>query len=93
MIIRVALNGTDVNPYHGFGLTANPFPQFGDKQLDTADINLRKLAADPIPHNGYEEYIRSVLQGWSEEFIQLCIKQFEPGKYVRFSVEWKGDVQ
>jgi hypothetical protein len=47
---------------------------------------LNKLAAHPIPHDRYKEYIREVLKGFPEEFITICIIKFEPNKVVRFTV-------
>jgi hypothetical protein len=87
MILRVALNGTDTNPFAIYGATQNPFPQIAKYELQAHIINLQKLGGPPIPQDRPEEYIREVLKGWSEEFIQLCLKNYKPGEYVRFEVK------
>jgi hypothetical protein len=43
------------------------------------------LGGDPIPD---VDYIRRHLEGWSDEFIELCCEQFKPGEYVEFLVTW-----
>ena len=86
MTIKVSLNGTNSNPFHAFGLTQNPFPQIAEHEYAGACLRLQKLGGDPIPN---VEYIRETLKGFSEEFVELCCKQFVPGKYVTFDVEWK----
>lgn len=85
MKLQVALNGTDSNPFHKFGLSQNPFPQIAEYELTSRCLNLQKLGGDPIPDT---DYIRKVLDGWSEEFIELCCKMFKKGEYVRFEVEF-----
>jgi hypothetical protein len=84
--LDVALNGTRENPFHAFGLTQNPFPQLAKAELRHADSAINKLAAAPIPHDSYGEYISKVLDGWDQDFIDLCIGNFRPGEYVKFSV-------
>jgi hypothetical protein len=84
MKLKVVLNGTSENPYHKMGLKQNPFTQTGKAEYD--DTALRKLGSDPIPST---DYIREVLVGWSQEFIDLCCRQFVPGEIVRFEVEFE----
>lgn len=85
---KVSLNGTDENPFHKFGLKCNPFPQIGRAEFDSAERRVRILGGDPIPHDTYEEYIRTVLRGFTKEFVDLCVEKFRPGEYVEFVVEF-----
>lgn len=77
--VSIMLNGTDSNPYKKYGLQQNPF---------ATHPALAKLAAEPIPHNRYEQYIRDVLEGFSEEFVNLCVRNFKRGHLVKFIVNW-----
>lgn len=86
--ITVGLNGTDTNPYHKLGLTRNPFPELGKSEWDAAELQMHKLGGDPIPQDNPEAYIREVLAGFSSEFVDLCVQNFRPGKYVKFKVFW-----
>lgn len=88
MKLRVSLNGTDENPFHKLGLKQNPFPQIGRMEYDAGERQINKLGGDPIPDTNY---IRETLKGFSEEFIELCCRQFKKGEYVTFTVNWKGD--
>ena len=85
MNLVVKLNGTSVNPYHKLGLKRNPFPQQFKAGHVAAVLKIQELAADPIPDI---DYIRSVLKGFSEEFVELCCTMFEPGEMVTFKVHW-----
>jgi len=87
--LTVVLNGTKVNPYLSMGLSQNPFPQLGQKETVEYELRLAKLGADPIPHDDYKEYIRKILDGFSEELIQLCITKFRPDQLVEFQVYWR----
>ena len=80
----VELNGTDENPYHRFGVTQNPFP-LGDAEYDAAYRIVQSLGGDPIPDI---DYIKRKLQGFSQEFVDLCCRKFEKGKMVRFGVSF-----
>ena len=86
MQIAVALNGTKSNPYHQYGVRFNPFPQTGNRALANAEMRLNELGGDPIDPDTYKEYIREKLYDFSEEFIELCIRNYKPGEYVRFLV-------
>lgn len=86
MKLRVALNGTDKNPFEIYGVTQNPFPQIAKYELQPHIMNLQKLGGPPIPKDRAEAYIREVLKGWSEEFVELCLKQYKPSEYVKFEV-------
>ena len=87
MKLKVALNGTDTNPYMKMGFTQNPFPQVAKAELMHAMNQLNKLAAEPIPDT---RYIRETLKGWSEEFVDLCVQKFKKGQYIEFTVEFPG---
>ena len=82
--LRVALNGTDTNLFHKWGLKQNPFPQLGIAEYDRHCLHLQALGADPIPDIGH---IRRHLAGWSSEFVNLCCEQFRKGEYRVFFVE------
>lgn len=83
--LRVALNGTNENPYHKLGLTQNPFPQIATFEANGACFHLAKLGADPIPN---AHAIREHLRGWGTEFVDLCCERFKKGVYVVFYVEF-----
>jgi hypothetical protein len=87
MKITVDLNGTAVNPYHLYGLKQNPFSQLSKSEYDSAIMTIQSLGADPIP-NIY--YIRERLKGFSDEFVELCVSKYIPGKMVSFTVEFPG---
>src|SRR5689334_15285804 len=88
MQIRVELNGTKVNHWHKLGLTQNPFPQIARAEYTGACIRLQSLGGDPIPEGRAAAYIRERLEGFTEEFINLCIQQYRPGAMVRFIATW-----
>jgi len=71
------------------GLTQNPFPQLGDGNYTSGEMRLAKLGGEPIPAEDPERYIRDTLEGFSPEFVALCVKNYKRGKYVKFKVEWK----
>jgi hypothetical protein len=83
--LRVALNGTDENPFHHMGLTQNPFPQLGRYEYDRQCLHLAALGGEPIPD---ADHIRKHLAGWEPEFVELCCERFRKGVYVTFDVEW-----
>jgi hypothetical protein len=88
MRLIVALNGTSENPWHRIGLTQNPFPQIAKYEVAEACVRLQSLGGDPIPN---VKYIRDKLKGFSEEFIDLCCKNYRPGEFVKFDVEFPGE--
>jgi hypothetical protein len=89
MILKFTLNGTDENPYHKWGLKQNPFPQIAKYEYMAACRQLNKLGGDPIPNT---DYIRAVLEGWSQEFVDKVCESFVPGEIVRVSVEVPDEV-
>jgi hypothetical protein len=86
--LNISLNGTDVNPYHRWGLSCNPFPQIGKYEWDAAQRILASLGGDPIQDT---DYIRKKLKGFHSEFIEICCRKFEKGKYIQFYIEWSED--
>jgi hypothetical protein len=87
-ILHVVLNGTDVNPYHRWGLTQNPIPQLGVRQWDEQVLRVQGLAGEPIPS---VEYIREKLDGMSIEFVELLCSKYVKGEVVEFDVSWEED--
>ncbi len=85
MKILVSLNGTEENPYAAWGLKQDPFPQLGKAEYDRHCLHLQKLGGDPIPN---VDYIRRHLHGWSQEFVELCCREFRPGEYTVLEVEF-----
>lgn len=81
--MRITLNGTDKNPWHKMNLKQNPFPQIARAEYNDAERQINSLDGDPL--KGPED-IRKRLKGFSEELIELCIKHYQPGKRVRFSI-------
>lgn len=81
--LTVSINGTDKNPWHRFGLTQNPFPQLARVETDAGEQQIASLDGDPVTS---VEDIRTRLAGFSEEFITLCVAQWQPGVRVRFAV-------
>lgn len=79
----VRLNGTDTNPFEKMGLTQNPFPQIAEYEFAGGCLQLQKLGGPPIPDTNY---IREVLNGFSEEFIEGCCQRFKKGEMVTFNV-------
>ena len=89
MQLRVALNGTNENPWIKYGLTQNPFPQTAKMEHDDACLRLQALSGEPIKNM---DQIRKQLDGYfSPEFIELCCEKFAPGYMIKFLVEWKDD--
>ena len=85
-IIEVRINGTDENPWLRMGLRQNPFPQVGKAEYDAGERMLNSLDAEPIKS---PDDIRERLKGFDPEFIELCIKHYEPGKRTKFTVKWE----
>ena len=81
--VTVRLNGTDHNPWHKYGLKQNPFPQIARAEYDRGCQQINSLNGDPIKD---ADDIRQRLQGFSKEFIELCVAKFRPGETVVFNV-------
>lgn len=64
-----------------YGLRQNPFPQLGRAEWDETAIN--SLDGEPIRDI---QDIAERLQGFSQEFIELCQRNFLPGERVSFQV-------
>lgn len=88
MKMTVWLNGTSVNPYAKWGLKCNPFPIICEAEYSGREMPLRKLASEPIPHDTYEQYIRETLNGFSQQFVDLMVSQFRPGRMISVTVSW-----
>jgi hypothetical protein len=87
--LTVELKGTRENPYRRLGLQQNPVPQDGaTPERAQQCLRMQSLGGDPIPSHCAEVYIRQRLHGWSEEFVQACLRAYRPGEYVRFTVLW-----
>lgn len=86
MKLKVQLNGTDANPWHRYGLRCNPFPQTGDARYDGACMRLQELGGDPIPQEIAEKYIRTQLEGFAPEFVDLVLGRYVPGEMIEFEV-------
>ena len=83
--IVVILNGSDRNPWHRFGLKANPFPIVARAEAATLNRVLRSLDAEPIRD---EHDLRARLAGCTPEFIEGCVRRFVPGERVSFTITW-----
>jgi hypothetical protein len=90
MKMIVTLNGTDVNPWHRYGLRQNPFPQIARAELNQAMQQLASLDAEPLRT---KQDIRDRLPGWTDEFIDVCCSQFVSDLRVRFEVEFPDQPQ
>jgi len=85
MKFEVSLNGTDKNPFTQLGLTQNPFPVIAKGGYESSNATLADLGARPIKDS---DDIRCRLEGWSNEFIELCISNFVAGEITKFTVEY-----
>jgi hypothetical protein len=85
MQIRVTLNGSPTNPWHQYGLKANPFPQIPKAEFRTANEMLQRLDSDPLTST---DDIRRILDGCDSEFVDLCCRVFKPGERISFDVTW-----
>lgn len=79
MRFTVHLNGTNENPWHGLGLTQNPFPQIPKWEYTKQILHLQALGGNPIPNT---DYIRNHLKGWKQEFVDELCDRFQPGKMI-----------
>lgn len=85
MRVEVTINGGPDNPWHVYGLTANPFPKIGRAEFGTANRMLRELDSDPITS---QDQIRIILKGCDQEFIDRCVERYRPGERVSFIISW-----
>ena len=81
--LNVTINGTDINPWHRFGLRQNPFPQTGKAEYAAGERQLASLDGDPVRTAGD---IRERLAGFAPEFVEGVIQRWQPGRRVRFKV-------
>lgn len=83
LTVRVTINGTTENPWGRYGLTCNPFPQLAKAEFSRGERQIASLDGDPVTD---EADLRERLAGFSAEFIELCVSQYQPGQRVRFAV-------
>lgn len=81
--ITVTLNGTDTNRWKRWGLMANPFPQAAIAAFTKAEQQINSLDGDTIRTAAD---IRERLEGFADEFVDLCVSQFRRGQRVAFLV-------
>jgi hypothetical protein len=81
--LNVTINGTDMNPWHRFGLRQNPFPQIGKAEYAAGERQLASLDGDPVRA---AEDIRERLAGFDPEFVEGVIRRWQPGRRVTFKI-------
>jgi hypothetical protein len=81
--LTVTINGTDMNPWHLFGLRQNPFPQTGKAEYAAGERKLASLDGDPVRT---ADDIRERLAGFDPEFVEGVIQRWQPGRRVRFKI-------
>ncbi len=81
--LNVTINGTDVNPWHRFGLRQNPFPQIGKAEYAAGERKLASLDGDPVRA---ADDIRERLAGFAPEFVEGIIRRWQPGRRVTFKI-------
>src|ERR1039457_1326514 len=85
--LNVTINGTDMNPWHRFGLRQNPFPQTGKAEYAAGERKLASLDGDPVRT---ADDIRERLAGFDPEFVEGVIQRWQPGHRVRFKIVFPG---
>jgi hypothetical protein len=85
--LNVTINGTDMNPWHRFGLRQNPFPQIGKTEYAAGERQLASLDGDPVRA---ADDIRERLAGFDPEFVEGVIQRWRPGRRVRFKIVFPG---
>jgi hypothetical protein len=85
--LNVTINGTDMNPWHRFGLRQNPFLQTGKAEYAAGERQLASLDGDPVRT---ADDIRQRLAGFGPEFIEGVIQRWQPGRRVRFKIVFPG---
>ena len=75
--LNVTINGTDINPWHRFGLRQNPFPQTGKAEYAAGERKLASLDGDPVRT---ADDIRERLAGFAPEFVEGVIQRWQPGR-------------
>jgi hypothetical protein len=83
--LNVTINGTDMNPWHCFGLRQNPFPQIGKAEYVAGERKLASLDGDPVRT---ANDIRERLAGFAPEFVEGIIQRWQPGRRVRFKIRF-----
>jgi len=85
--LNVTINGTDMNPWHRFGLRQNPFPQIGKAEYAAGERKLASLDGDPVRT---ADDIRERLAGFDPGFVEGVIQRWQPGRRVRFKIVFPG---
>jgi hypothetical protein len=85
--LNVTINGTDMNPWHRFGLRQNPFPQIGKAEYAAGERKLASLDGNPVRT---ADDIREGLAGFDTEFVEGVIQRWQPGRRVRFKIVFPG---
>jgi len=86
--MTITLNGTTENPWEHYGLTHNPFPQLESHKYLAGEGQIALLDSKPL--TGPDD-IRERLEGFSEEFIELCMSNFKPGYRIKFTIKFPED--
>ena len=85
--LNVTINGTDMNPWHRFGLRQNPFPQIGKAEYAAGERKLASLDGNPVRT---ADDIRERLAGFDPAFVEGVIQRWQPGRRVRFKIVFPG---
>jgi hypothetical protein len=86
--VEVVINGSDVNAWHAYDLTCNPFPAVPKYEFGRFNKVLQQLDGDPIRS---VEDLQRILLGGSPEFLELCVRHYVPGERTRFTVVFPAD--
>jgi len=81
--ITFSINGTDTNPYAGWGLRQNPFPKSGIAELAAGERQLSSLGGEPIKS---EADIRWRLRGFDAVFVERVVGAWMPGYVVHITI-------
>ena len=81
--ISFSINGTDTNPYAGWGLRQNPFPMSGIAELAAGERQLASLGGEPVRTSAD---IRQRLVGFDPAFVERVVRSWRPGYIVRITM-------
>jgi len=81
--ITFSINGTDTNPYAGWGLRQNPFPMSGIAELAAGERQLASLGGEPVMS---EADIRQRLHGFDPVFVERVVRAWLPGYVVHITI-------
>jgi len=80
---KVRVNGTKEYLYGAYGLKCNPFPQVAKHEYSKLNSVLMELEK-PIKD---KEHLLKILKGGNKEFVELCLRYYEPGKVTEFIIK------